>query len=160
MTKPRAFTLLELMVVIAIVGILSTAAVASMGNVSTNIRLHGSARGLAALLRSARTHALAQHARVRVHVVGGLIQLQACPARYGQSGCAGGVAFADLTNRTMRFGVEDARSVALTAVPENEVIFAPTGTIEAASALQIYKLLAAGTLAEVHVTTAGEVRVP
>jgi type II secretory pathway pseudopilin PulG len=75
--------MIEAMVVVAIVGVAAGLGVASLRPAVTDVRLHGAARGAAALIRSARLQAVSRHQRVSVTRSGSSIVVSACPARFG-----------------------------------------------------------------------------
>ncbi len=158
---PRAFTLIELMIVVAIVGIGATLGLASLSPIAADVRLHGAARGTAALIRGARVHALTHHARVRVMVSGTTISLEACPAKFGSpNACARNTNFVTLPNQSVVLSSADARSVTLSSSPFNAVVFGASGLPEGAAALAEYVFSNSNRTRKVQVTPGGEVRVP
>lgn len=155
----RAFTLIEIMVVVTIVGIGAGLGLASLRPVAADVRMMGASRGLAALVRSARMHAMAHHARVQVTVSGSTIQLQSCPSKYGSVACATSTSFTNLPNQSIVLSSGDQAGVSFVSGPATPLVFAPTGLPEGTPTLRDYVIKTATRSSTVRVTPAGEVRV-
>lgn len=148
------------MVVVAIVGIAAGLGLASLSPIAADVRLHGTARGTAALIRTARVHALTHHARVRVTVSGPTILLESCAAKYGIIGsCANAGAFAALPNQTVVVGTGDATSVKLVNSPATAVTFGSDGLPEGTPVQREFEFSNGQRTSRVVVTPAGEVRI-
>lgn len=69
MQKDRGFTLLELMIVVAIIGILASVALPNMSQYMDNRRVVGAAEEIMQFLTSARSEAIARSKQVEVRIV-------------------------------------------------------------------------------------------
>lgn len=64
--RERGFTITELMVVLAIVGVLTVIATPNLSRWSTSIRMESATREIASTLQLARTRAITQNASIRI----------------------------------------------------------------------------------------------
>lgn len=164
-TRPRAFTLLEVAVVVAIAGIMATLAVGSLRNVLSTSKESGAARSVAALIKRARVLAISNHNRVAVVVstTPNTIKLQSCRAAYGgTAACATTLSLTDVSRASLTFKQGDMKGVVLTGPTEGvALVFDAGGFPENTNTTYTYVLdhtERAGTR-KVVVTAAGEVRV-
>lgn len=158
----RGFTLIEATVVVAIAGILSTMALANIGPIVSDVRLNGSARGLAALVQTARARAINEHSRVRINTATtDRIFLESCSAKFGSTGCIGASTFVAVPGATMILNGQDAVAVTLAAQPASALIFGPDGLPEGSPTVRTYQLAVQGRplRRSVDVTVGGEARV-
>ncbi len=164
----RAFTLVEVMIVVAIAGIMAALSVVSLLDVvNTNIE-NGSARSLAAVIKRGRVQAISNHARVSVTVAGNVVQLKTCRAVYGGNGtCANNSAgtaetLTNLAQGSFNFGSTDTKGVTVTGPSEGiPLIFDAAGFPETSTTTYTYLVdhpKRPGNRTVV-VTAAGEVRV-
>ena len=125
----RGTTLLELMVVIAMIGVFAGLAVANLQGLVASTRLGGAVHATAALLRSARSEAIARRAVVLVQVSGGVVSLRLCRARFGQQRCTSEVSsVAAMTELGRKVSVAEVASGAVIAgVPAKAFAFGPEG---------------------------------
>jgi prepilin-type N-terminal cleavage/methylation domain-containing protein len=163
----RATTLLEVMVVVAIGGILATMAIGNFQPVLANVKFHGTVRGVESLLRRARVEAIATRSRVQVSATASGLSLQKCRARFGSSGCAndaGGVVLGltDIRGALITFagGGNEAAGISLTP-PASTLVFGADGLPEGSATSRSYTLSnpGANAVGVVVVTAAGDVRV-
>ncbi len=149
--------MIEILVVVALVGIGASLGVASPRPVVGDVRLHGTARASAALIRSARLHAMARHERVSVVASPTQIQVLACPARFGVVGCANGGALTAIPNQSIGLGSDEATGVSLVSGPATDLVFGPNGLPEGAPQLRTFVLKNDIRTRTIEVTPAGEV---
>ncbi|MDP2346051.1 MAG: GspH/FimT family pseudopilin [Deltaproteobacteria bacterium] len=163
----RATTLLEVMVVVAIGGILASMAVGNFQPVLANVKFHGTVRGVESLLRRARVEAIATRSRVQVSATASGLSLQKCRARFGSAGCAndaGGAVLplTDIRGALVTFtgGGNEAAGIVLTP-PASALVFGPDGLPEGSATSRSYVLSnpSANAVGAVVVTAAGDVRV-
>lgn len=133
MTKRRprhsGTTLLELMVVIAMIGVFAGLAVANLQGLVASTRLGGAVHATAALLRSARSEAIARRAVVLVQATDGVVSLRTCRARFGQQRCTSNVGTVEaMTELGRKVSVAEVASGAVIAgVPATAFAFGPEG---------------------------------
>lgn len=163
MRRRGAFSLVEVMVVVAIIGVMSAVAVFTINQTMQSSRERGAARGVSALIKRARALAVQDHAMVSVVTTATSIRLQACPARYGTNLCVGLQPKVDVHNADLRLGSgTDSGGVALTGAPGTPLEFGTNGFPTApGSAPFSYTLDHPQTpgVARVVVTAGGDVRV-
>jgi prepilin-type N-terminal cleavage/methylation domain-containing protein len=155
----RGFTLIEAMIVVAIVGIAASLGIASLQPVIADVRLHGTTRGAAALIRAARLQAMSRHERVEVSATAARFVVAACPARFAAPGCAAGTALAAVSGQSVSLGEGDALGVRLQSGPADTLVFGPNGLPEGAATLRQYVLANDARSRQIEVSPAGEVRV-
>jgi prepilin-type N-terminal cleavage/methylation domain-containing protein len=155
----RAFTLLELMLVVAIAGVMSALAVFTINQVSQSSRERGAARGVSALIKRARSLSMQEHRLVAVVATAASVKLQTCSARYGAPTCVGATTLADLSGAVVRLGGQDALGVSLTP-PATQLVFGPNGfPLSAATWTYVLNHPDTPGSATVFVTAGGDVRV-
>lgn len=122
----RAFTLIEVMLVVAIVGIMSIVGVAGMRSAIAGTRELGSARGLAGLAKRARATAAQTHQIVTLEILSADTEarLVACAARFGEARCADTPV--EVPSSRVRFSGEYL-GVTLTAKPTAPLSFDAAG---------------------------------
>jgi prepilin-type N-terminal cleavage/methylation domain-containing protein len=128
-----AFTLVELALVLVIIGVLSTLAVATLQELQWTRREAGGAQVLASALRRARAFAVDTHSRVRIDLLGGGVALSSCAARYGSAGCAAGETFVPVPAGVTDLGViAEFRGLRVVA-PTTTLVFDAAGFPEQAA---------------------------
>jgi prepilin-type N-terminal cleavage/methylation domain-containing protein len=157
--RRRGFTLIEAMVVVAIVGIAAGLGVASLQPVIADVRLHGTARGAAALIRSARLQAMSRHERVEVSATADRFAVLSCPARFAAAGCAGGATLVAVPGQSVFLGDGEALGVRLQSGPASALVFGPNGLPEGPATLRQFVLANDARARTIEVSPAGEVRV-
>ncbi|MDT4855586.1 Chthon cassette protein D [compost metagenome] len=126
MQKSNGFTLIELMVVIAIIAILASIGVPSFRTLLLDNRLTSTSTSVLGALQFARSEAITLRARIRV-----------CAANANQSACAnstnwGNGALVMRGNTKLRSAPPAGTDVSITS-SRNEVEFAADGTTDAAT---------------------------
>lgn len=157
--QSRGFTLIEAMIVVAIVGIAASLGVASLQPVIADVRLHGTARGAAALIRAARLQAMSRHERVEVTATGASFAVASCAARFAAAGCAGGATLTAVPGQSVFLGDGEALGVRLQSGPASALVFGPNGLPEGTATLRQYVLANDARARTIEVSPAGEVRV-
>jgi prepilin-type N-terminal cleavage/methylation domain-containing protein len=158
MRRPRrAFTLIEAMVVVTLAGIGAGLGLASLRPVVIDARMHGAARGIAALVRAARVQAIARHERVRIADDGQRLVVSSCPAHFTAASCVTGTALTPVPGRSIALGA-DAVGVSMTGAAT--LVFGPHGRPEGSVASYGFLLKTeTGSQRLVTVSAAGEVSV-
>lgn len=155
---PRGATLIELMMVVALIGVFATMAQTSLTRLVPQLRESGSARSLAGLLQRARVDAVKSHLRVRVDVAGQVVSLSACPARYTSTGCATGTDFEPLVGARLAFDSDSFHGVKLTSPPTTLVFDAAGVPEQVTTYVFLLDATSVPSVRKVIVTAAGEVR--
>jgi prepilin-type N-terminal cleavage/methylation domain-containing protein len=125
--RRRGFSLLEVAVTVAIIGVMSSIAAATLREVALTNRETGGAQTLAGALRRARAQAINTHSRVRIDTTTAGLAFSSCPARYGATACAGTSTFSTLALAGTDFSTStDFAGLQVTA-PATTLIFGPTG---------------------------------
>jgi prepilin-type N-terminal cleavage/methylation domain-containing protein len=163
MIRRRAFSLLEMMVVVAIAGIMTAIAVGSLRGALENKKEVGAARSVAALISRARLLAIDTHSRVRVDAdtATNALRLSSCPAVYGATlVCATGTNFGTMAQTDVLLNHGAFLGVRLTSAPTTPLIFDAKGLPEAiATYTYVVDHPGQPQAVQVVVSTAGEIRV-
>jgi prepilin-type N-terminal cleavage/methylation domain-containing protein len=125
-----AFSLVEIMVVVAIIGVMTGLAVATLRDVVLSGREAGGAQSIANALRRARGLAVSTHSRVKVVTSGNGIQTLSCASKFGAVGCVGSTDFVALPQGSTT--LSDADLVGVTLAGPGDLVFAPSGFPESA----------------------------
>lgn len=160
--QPRGVTLIEMMVVIAISGLLSTLAVVTLRDTLVAKREMAAARSISALIKRARVDAIARHRRVRIDadISAHSVNISSCKSIYGGQGCATGESLTSSTFAPLRLNDGALMGVKLTSVPATALVFDAAGFPEVPGTYTygVDQVERPGSLTVV-VTTAGEIRV-
>jgi prepilin-type N-terminal cleavage/methylation domain-containing protein len=164
-SPPAAFTLLELMIVIAIAGVLSAITVVGLRETMAATVKDRAARSVAQLMKRARSHAVVAHQRVaiRADTANHTLELFACDQRYGEKACVGASAvFAAVP--TSRLNFADTFQGVMVDFPSadvagNLILFNADG-FPAISASQLWRFGHPANLGarEITLTITGDVR--
>ena len=164
-TLLRAFTLLEMMVVVAIMGVMASLAQSSYRETAVNLKLSTAVNGTASLIQRARAVAVTTRSRVEVSTAtAGFIQLNSCRARFGAVGCTGASVLSNANKPVqgayVRIGSGDTAGVTLAGAPGTPLIFGPDGLPETTTTY-LYQFSHPDTsvVRKVTVSAAGEVSV-
>jgi prepilin-type N-terminal cleavage/methylation domain-containing protein len=160
----RAFSLVEVMVVVAIAGILAAMSVATLRAVAMASREIGAARGVGALIKRGRALAIQDHRLVRINTTEpDRVFLESCPSQYGIALCAIGYTLQPVLRAEVvtRQGQGDAAGVVVTTTGPGELIFSATGlpTVTAGPWQLTFDHPETPGSRAVFVTAVGEVRV-
>ena len=132
--NPDGFTLVELMVALAVIGILAVIATPSMTDLINNSRVSGQAEELVASLQLARGEAIRRNARVTICAGTGIV-------------CSGSTAWANWTvfgrdkiQATTDVIRDTAASTSMqVSGPAAGVVFKPSGMIDSQQSLEVVK---------------------
>lgn len=118
--RRRGFSLVEMMLVVAIFGVMTAIAISNMRDVIAANIGNGAARSIAAFVKRARVLAATTHSRVRVTLSGTTLTLESCKSRYGSNACVGTTTFQPVVvSGTLVVGRGETRgaSVQLSSTP-------------------------------------------
>ena len=149
------------MLVVAIAGLMSILAVATLRQTAMSSRERGAARGVSALIKRARSMAMQQHKIVSVVVITNGIKLQACPAQFGTNNCAGVTTPTDVPGAQVVYGTEQESggvTLASSATLTFNVLGLPTAPGSAPFEYTVNHPETPG-VATIRVTGGGDVRV-
>jgi prepilin-type N-terminal cleavage/methylation domain-containing protein len=159
---PKAFTLLELLLTIAIASVLTGLAVSTLHDTLSLKREAGAARTVASLLKRGRALAVATHSRVQVatSTASSSLTLNACKSMYGTSACVTSTSLTPVASGSVTLNRGDFIGVQLTSAPASALVFNASGFAEV-SGTYTYVVDEAGRPGSfnVVVSTAGEVSV-
>jgi Tfp pilus assembly protein FimT len=154
----------EMMITLAIFGVMTTVAVTSLRQIVTKDIESGTARTVASLLKRARIQAVSAHARVQVTVTTtpNTMSLSSCRAVYGgRPLCVTEEpTMTAVPSGSYTFGRGDFRGVTVTGPASGTVIFATDGSLEGQTSVSY--IVDAPQLTgsrSVTVSAAGDVRV-
>lgn len=160
--RVRGFTLVEMMVVVAIGAVLSSIAVVTLRDTLNAKREVGAARSVAQLVKRARLIAVDTHSIVEVQatVATSTVTLLACKSAYGANACAGALTMTPVPQGELVLNQGDLRGVKLTTVPATSLTFSAAGfpTVPGTYTYVVDQNEKAGTQSVV-VTASGEIRV-
>jgi prepilin-type N-terminal cleavage/methylation domain-containing protein len=131
--RRRGFTALEVTVVLAIIGLLSSLAVASLREMMLVRQGAGAAQALASALGRARALAVHTHSRVRVDALPAGLSLTSCPARFGSPECATTTTFTAVAQGTTDLGQRSEFVGIRVTAPVTTLIFDAAGFPETAA---------------------------
>lgn len=137
---PAGFTLIELAIVVAIIGVFSALAVTNLRPMTMNMRVHAATRALDALIRRARVEAVSTRSIVQVTATTTSVTLKKCRARFGGAGCANGTSLTDIVGASVTFNVEGENDGVVIALPATPLVFGPRGIPVGTSVTRSYTL--------------------
>lgn len=161
--RARGFTLIEMMIVVAIAGIMTTLSVVLLRDTLLMRRELTAARSVAALVKRARIDAIGRHERVQVNAdtAAHTITLMACRSKFGADGlCVTAESLAIVPMGTIKLNDGAFAGVRLTSAPAPALVFGAAGFPEITTTYTfvVDQPERPGAFT-VTVTAAGEVRV-